>query len=370
MDDVEGSAGVVSKEVRMFREKQMKLEREKKEKEEDLERWRRKKDDDEKREKRREQEREEREFKSKEKSWLEHEKIRDREKKRYYDDLKENQIKRKQAILLDDEDEKQHRKKIRSREAKRRREREREQDEQDRIREEKLIRKAEKEEEEKKKILMEQERIELEKENEKKEKLKGHFKAEESIPMLHPTIVTIQDERKSALPFSVSLSLGSAQKLKTTIPTSNSAIFSADGDGNDMTRKERKLMLLEHEVGNHTKEESPQVLDAKAKAQQVIDKIPTDKTDLFKFEIDWQVVDENNIVEDKMKGWVKKKIFDYLGEEEEQLIEFICKKLKDHTPPDSLLDLLLLVLEDEATDFVIRMWRMLIYNILMVVNQK
>jgi len=30
MDDVEGSAGVVSKEVRMFREKQMKLEREKK----------------------------------------------------------------------------------------------------------------------------------------------------------------------------------------------------------------------------------------------------------------------------------------------------------------------------------------------------
>jgi RNA-binding protein 25 len=71
-----------------------------------------------------------------------------------------------------------------------------------------------------------------------------------------------------------------------------------------------------------------------------------------------------------MNGWVKKKIVEYLGEEEQSLINYICKKLNEHTPPDLLLDSLLQVLEDEASDFVIRMWRMLIYNILMITNDK
>lgn len=67
-----------------------------------------------------------------------------------------------------------------------------------------------------------------------------------------------------------------------------------------------------------------------------------------------------------MRPWVKKKIVDYLGTEEEDLIEFVCKKLREHTPPDALLEFLLLVLEAEAPEFVIRLWRMLIYTILMI----
>jgi len=71
------------------------------------------------------------------------------------------------------------------------------------------------------------------------------------------------------------------------------------------------------------------------------------------------------LVENKMRPWVKKKIVEFLGEEEQTLIDFICKKLTEHTPPEEVLNLLGYVLEDEATDFVIRMWRMLIYNMLM-----
>jgi hypothetical protein len=39
MNDEEGSSGVVSKEVRLFREKQIKIDKERKEKEEELERF-------------------------------------------------------------------------------------------------------------------------------------------------------------------------------------------------------------------------------------------------------------------------------------------------------------------------------------------
>jgi RNA-binding protein 25 len=361
-EDTEGSGVVVSKEVRAYREKQQKIEREKREREEEMERRRRKREDEEKRELRRQQEREEREFRAKEKSWLEHEKDRDRAKKDYYESLKEKQIKRKQTILIDDEDEKPNRKKIRLRDSKKKRLREKEQDEIERAKEkheaDQLRREREKREYE------EEKRREQEREREAKQKAESYISSPSQISTF---------EEKRTTPFSVSLSMTpiNAPK-KTTAPTTTPSIFTAVEDESHETnlKKKRKLMTLEHEVGNHEPkevvQESNPILDAKAKAQQVIDKIPTERADLFKFEVDWSLVDQHNIVELKMKAWVKKKIIEYLGEEEATLIDYICKKLNEHTAPDILLELLLLVLEDEASDFVIRMWRMLIYNILMI----
>lgn len=70
----------------------------------------------------------------------------------------------------------------------------------------------------------------------------------------------------------------------------STSIFSAGVDDSDDTnlKKKRKLMVLEHEVGNHTGEERP--VDTKAATQAIVDRIPTQKDDLFKFEIDWEVV--------------------------------------------------------------------------------
>jgi hypothetical protein len=60
-------------------------------------------------------------------------------------------------------------------------------------------------------------------------------------------------------------------------------------------------MVLEEEVGNHDhsnnhkkvkKEEEAASVDNKAKLQQIIDRIPIDKIELFKFVIDWNIVDE------------------------------------------------------------------------------
>jgi hypothetical protein len=47
-------------------------------------------------------------------------------------------------------------------------------------------------------------------------------------------------------------------------------------------------MVLEHEVGNHA---GDRPMDAKALTQQIVDKIPTQKEELFKFSVDWEVVE-------------------------------------------------------------------------------
>lgn len=71
-----------------------------------------------------------------------------------------------------------------------------------------------------------------------------------------------------------------------------------------------------------------------------------------------------------MRPWVTKKIVEYLGEEEIALIDYICEKLEEGANPENMEEQLRLVLEEEALDFMIRMWRMLIYNVLVYVQEE
>jgi len=98
--------------------------------------------------------------------------------------------------------------------------------------------------------------------------------------------------------------------------------------------------------------------------QNIIDKIPTGKEELFAVPIDWEVIDKNKIVEKKMKAWITKKILEYLGEEEKTLIDFIMGKIQTHITPSEILSQLSLVLDEEAEIFVVKMWRMLVFEMM------
>jgi RNA-binding protein 25 len=98
--------------------------------------------------------------------------------------------------------------------------------------------------------------------------------------------------------------------------------------------------------------------------KSLIQQIPKGKTELFAYPIDWSVVDSRGLVESKMKQWVVKKIVEYLGEEEETLIDFVVSKLKEHAQPDAILEELALVLEEDAEIFMTKMWRALIFETL------
>lgn len=65
-----------------------------------------------------------------------------------------------------------------------------------------------------------------------------------------------------------------------------------------------------------------------------------------------------------MKVWITKRIVEVLEEEEKTLIDFVCKKLKEHTAPEEILKQLVVVFEEEeATVFVVKLWRFLIWSI-------
>lgn len=68
-------------------------------------------------------------------------------------------------------------------------------------------------------------------------------------------------------------------------------------------------------------------------------------------------------MEKRIRPWINKKIAEYIGEEEPALLEFICGKLQTQSSAESILNEVVMVLDEEAEVFVVKMWRLLIYEI-------
>lgn len=121
--------------------------------------------------------------------------------------------------------------------------------------------------------------------------------------------------------------------------------------------------------------------EKKIQIKNLIDKIPTSKSELFSYVLDWDLLDnvsifeeksefiifihfiQQNLMERRIRPWISKKIRDYIGEEETTFLDFICQKLLAKAEAQSLLDDVAMVLDDEAQVFVVKLWRLLIYEI-------
>ncbi|KAI4472289.1 hypothetical protein M0802_016973 [Mischocyttarus mexicanus] len=146
-----------------------------------------------------------------------------------------------------------------------------------------------------------------------------------------------------------------------------------DDDGTNNAKK-RKLVPLDYgdekkkKVNEETppkpgKEESTKSQEEKRKhIKSLIDKIPTDKNALFGYQLDWAVID-NTLMEKRIRPWINKKIIEYIGEPEPTLVDFICSKVMAGSSPQGILDDVQMVLDEEAEVFVVKMWRLLIYEV-------
>ncbi|XP_039017875.1 RNA-binding protein 25-like isoform X2 [Hibiscus syriacus] len=114
----------------------------------------------------------------------------------------------------------------------------------------------------------------------------------------------------------------------------------------------------EHGHGKVKTTDNQKLLDAK----QLIDMIPKTKEELFSYEINWNVYDQHALHE-RMRPWISKKITEFLGEEEKTLVDYIVSSTQEHVKASQMLELLQSILDEEAEMFVLKMWRMLIFEI-------
>lgn len=95
--------------------------------------------------------------------------------------------------------------------------------------------------------------------------------------------------------------------------------------------------------------------------KSLIEKIPTVKQELFNYPLDWTMVD-TMLMDRRIRPWINKKIIEYIGEEEATLVDFVCSKVMAHSTPEGILDDVAMVLDEEAEVFIVKMWRLLIYE--------
>ena len=136
-------------------------------------------------------------------------------------------------------------------------------------------------------------------------------------------------------------------------------IFNMEEDDDDKPKKKLKPLPPPTKV-EEKKEKSAD--DKRKHIKSLIEKIPTDKGALFAYSVDWDLVD-NTLMEKRIRPWVHKKIAEYIGEPEPTLTDFICSKVLAGSEPKAILEDVQMVLDEEAEVFVVKMWRLLIYEI-------
>jgi RNA-binding protein 25 len=341
------------------------LERERREREKDRARERERRRVERERDARK-RERDEREYREMEKEWD----TREREKERLRErrDREEKKERERQIDLELNYDEEEDRKRRKAGKRRKEREREEQDDAEDRTREvdEEQARREEERRRQEEELRRQEEEASY---GSAAQSSRAEEDAERTGGIKRSYDASFADDTENGLtPISPDSSeqrikLGlriSAPTLKKPTKLGVTPGFNPDEEQNSLTNpKRKKLVPLEP---MRTEEQLKKEREEEAK--QIVAMIPASKADLFSFQLDWDIVDEAGIVPKKMKSWVTKKIVEYLGEEEATLIEFVLAKMANHMAPQEILDQLAFVLEDEAEVFVIKLWRMLIFEMI------
>ncbi|KAF5315227.1 hypothetical protein D9619_007258 [Psilocybe cf. subviscida] len=172
-----------------------------------------------------------------------------------------------------------------------------------------------------------------------------------------------EEQRKAGLllddgaPVRLNVSIaGPNAKEKEGAPKEKATVFGQDEEEDDGIKK-RKIPLVKldfsvAESGEQTKE----------RLERIRQSVPHDKDSLFKSKVRWDGLTDL-IIDRKFEPLVKRLMLKYLGElDDEDLIMFVLEHLKDHKPPAKLIEGLEPVLEEEATELVVSLWRQIIFE--------
>jgi hypothetical protein len=130
-----------------------------------------------------------------------------------------------------------------------------------------------------------------------------------------------------------------------------------DDEEADQSAK-RQLVPIKFEPITDTKAMSEE--DVSKAIRALAQEIPTEKDGLWNWDVKWDYLEEATIRE-KLRPFVEKKVVEYLGVQEEILVEVVEAHLRKHGKPGDLLHELAETLDEDAEDLVKKLWRMVIF---------
>jgi len=141
-------------------------------------------------------------------------------------------------------------------------------------------------------------------------------------------------------------------------------------DDEDRALEEKENLMPEHERRVFRKTESSKgIKDAKS-WRRLLRCVATEmtqeqvfNTQLYK-DIDQEAFRESGVMEVKLRTWLTKRLGNWMGGRQPELVEFTLRRIKAKTHPTSLIGDLSKVLEEKDAEVLVdRLWRMLIFEL-------
>ncbi|KAK3940276.1 RNA-binding protein 25 [Diplogelasinospora grovesii] len=130
-----------------------------------------------------------------------------------------------------------------------------------------------------------------------------------------------------------------------------------DDEEQEQTTK-RQLVPIKFEPITDTKAMSEEDLQKAVRA--LAQEIPTDSAGLWAWDVKWDYLEES-IIREKLRPFVEKKVVEYLGVQEQFLVDVVEEHLRKHEKPAELVEELAQALDEDAEDLVKKLWRMVIF---------
>ncbi|KAI0694755.1 hypothetical protein C8Q76DRAFT_634301 [Earliella scabrosa] len=171
----------------------------------------------------------------------------------------------------------------------------------------------------------------------------------------------LQDEQRKAgmllddgAPVKLSVSIAAAAPKEAGPKEKATTVFGQEEEEEEAIRK-RKVPLPKLDLAEGGEK-------AKERLEKMRGEVPRDRETLFKSKVRWDGVTDT-MIDRKLEPLIKQQMTKYLGElEDDDLIMFVLEHLKDHKGPAKLVEGLEPVLEEEAVEFVISIWRQIIFE--------
>jgi len=123
----------------------------------------------------------------------------------------------------------------------------------------------------------------------------------------------------------------------------------------DESKIKRVLVPIQYDSTSVMDEETREKL-----VRQLAQEIPSDRKGLFEWKLQWDHIDEA-ILNEKLQPFVEKKIVEYLGVQEQELINFVLEHIRKRGTAEDLVKELEMALDEDAETLVKKVWRMVIF---------
>jgi hypothetical protein len=165
-----------------------------------------------------------------------------------------------------------------------------------------------------------------------------------------------------AAPQRVTISFGAAaQKAAQRTAAARRTVAEVEGllddEEQDQTTK-RQLVPIKFEPITDTKAMSEE--DIQNAVRALAHEIPVDKEGLWSWDVKWDYLEES-VIREKLRPFVEKKVVEYLGVQEQFLVDVVEEHLRKHQKPAELVETLSEALDEDAEDMVKKLWRMVIF---------